>query len=315
MAGRKWSQEDSDFVKDNFGVLSTKEISEQIGRTKRSVIHQYDNLGLKKDDLLLKEGDKVERLFIKQIVVEHKYGQNYRYAICECDCGNEVKTKLTNLKQKHTQSCGCLRNELAGERTAKRNYKHGEGSLDNRLFRIWCGIKDRCSNPNCVGYKNYGGRGIKICDQWLDYINFRDWALDNGYNDRLSIDRINNDGNYENDNCRWVDSQTQNNNKRTNIPITAFGETKTLAQWVRDPRCKVKNYDTIYYRLSAGYTSEEAFTSTERINGIYIEAFGERKHVSGWLKDDRCYVKNAVTLCCRIGMGYTPQEAMAKHWK
>ena len=111
----------------------------------------------------------------------------------------------------------------------KGNLKHGYGNYGNRLYKTWRDIKERCGNPNI---KNYGGRGIKVCPEWEnDFLVFREWALNNGYSDDLTIDRIDVNGNYEPSNCRWATNKAQANNRRSNILITYNGETHTISEW------------------------------------------------------------------------------------
>jgi hypothetical protein len=118
----------------------------------------------------------------------------------------------------------------------------------------------RCNNPNAGSYDNYGGRGITVCREWLDYEEFRAWALANGYADDLSIDRINNDGNYEADNCRWATDGTQRRNSRRTHLLTAFGETKCCQDWAADRRCTV-SYTGLMKRLRLGWEAEAAIGS------------------------------------------------------
>lgn len=131
--------------------------------------------------------------------------------ICKCDCGKTIQVTADNLQRGKTKSCGCLKKEV--EKSGNNSRKHGMSG--SRLYIIWCDMKQRCFNSNQKGYKDYGGRGITICDEWKDsFEEFRDWALSHGYSDELTIDRINNDGNYEPDNCRWATMAEQNQNKR-----------------------------------------------------------------------------------------------------
>lgn len=121
---------------------------------------------------------------------------------------------------------------------------------------MWCAIKARCLNENTVAYKDYGARGITICDDWENsYESFRDWALDNGYQEKLSIDRIDNNKGYFPDNCRWVDAKTQANNRRSNRVYEIDGETHNLTEWANLYGIKPK---TLFTRVYAGMNIEDA---------------------------------------------------------
>ena len=157
-----------------------------------------------------------------------------------------------NLVRNLSQSCGCLKKEAAAR------IKASHGGAKTRLYNIWCAMKRRCKNQ---GNHNYGGRGITVCDEWRDnFESFRDWALSNGYRDDLSIDRVDNDGNYEAINCRWATHTEQTNNSRKNVLITAHGETHTMAEWSRRTRLS----QTMIQRrhTTEGKVSEETLAPT-----------------------------------------------------
>ena len=131
---------------------------------------------------------------------------------CQCDCGSSSIARASDLRRGQTKSCGCLR----AIKMRAMTYKHG--GKGTRLYRIWKSMRTRCNNPNSPSYKNHGARGITVCEEWQhSFEAFRDWALANGYHDCLTIDRVDNDGNYEPSNCWWATYKEQNINKRPRI--------------------------------------------------------------------------------------------------
>ena len=175
--------------------------------------------------------------------------------LCRCDCGNEITATPSHLKSGHTKSCGCFRSSVLAAQGHK-NIKHGMKRTP--LYKTWGSIKTRCLNPNTPAYPNYGGRGITICDDWKDSFEaFYEWAIASGYQEDLSIDRIDVNGPYSPDNCRWVTIDVQANNKRTNRVVTFNGEAKTLQQWADETGILPS---TIRERLSRGWSAEKALT-------------------------------------------------------
>lgn len=171
--------------------------------------------------------------------------------LCKCDCGKESIVFSSNLLKGHTKSCGCLKKESKG------NLKHGFSAT--KLGYIYCNIKNRCFNVKCKEYKFYGGRGIKLCSEWLkDAKKFYEWATNNGYKEGLTIDRIDVNGNYEPNNCRWISRKEQNKNRRTNILITYNNETYILNDWSkrtgidsRTIKSRIKKFgicDKVFYK-------------------------------------------------------------------
>lgn len=147
--------------------------------------------------------------------------------LCRCDCGNTSVVVGSRLRSGRIKSCGCWRIECVSEA----NTKHGacKGGKRLRLYRIWEGMVVRCVNSKSKDFNNYGGRGIKVCGEWKEYEPFRDWALTNGYTDNMEIDRINTDGDYTPENCRWVDDYGNADNRRN----TRFWHGVALAEICR----------------------------------------------------------------------------------
>lgn len=145
--------------------------------------------------------------------------------LCQCDCGNMLEVRAYNLKSGGSQSCGCLQRE----RAANRARTHGQ--TGSRLYVVWQHIIGRCNRKNDKAFKWYGGRGIRICDEWLDFQVFHDWAVSNGYNDDLTIDRIDVNGNYCPENCRWISIEDQQRNKTNNVFVEHDGQVKTVGEW------------------------------------------------------------------------------------
>lgn len=148
--------------------------------------------------------------------------------LCECQCGNTRVVRGTSLTSGHTKSCGCLHDEASAVRISEQNKKHGKRKT--RLYSIWSDMKKRCNNEKHWAFSNYGGRGITVCKEWQEFLPFYEWAMRNDYRENLTIDRIDNDGNYEPGNCRWVTRKVQGNNKSNNIVCVYNGKKYTITQ-------------------------------------------------------------------------------------
>lgn len=171
---------------------------------------------------------------------------------CRCECGRECVIDFTALRTGQTKSCGCLKSERFG---------HGRtthGLSRTPLYRVWCGMRERCANSAHTVYRYYGARGITVCPEWnSDYPAFYAWATANGYREGLEIDRIDGDGNYAPDNCRWVTRVANIENRSVTRWIEAFGERKTASQWTQDARCSV-SAPLIRGRIADGWDHESA---------------------------------------------------------
>lgn len=192
--------------------------------------------------------------------------------ICKCDCGRETLAKPTFLFNGEKQTCGneeCVYHRYLVYEKPKETAKHN--GCGTRLYSIWKGMKYRCYYETSDSYKNYGGRGIKICDEWrTDFSAFRDWAMSHGYTDNLSIDRIDNDGDYEPNNCRWVTMKEQARNKRPYLfserhkksLIEIDGVEKSKMEWCK---CRGINYESVRRTAKAeNLTFKEAMDYVEK---------------------------------------------------
>lgn len=168
-------------------------------------------------------GKKYNRLTAIRPNGKNKHG-NIKW-LCLCDCGNYTTVLGTHLRNGTTKSCGCLLKEY-NEQFRADNPKKGYP-----LYAVWGSMLRRCENPRDAAYKNYGSRGIKVCDEWHEFEAFEKWAIDTGYVRGLDLDRTDNGGNYCPENCRWVTRKTNNNNKRNNVIMEYQGKSMTLSQW------------------------------------------------------------------------------------
>lgn len=173
--------------------------------------------------------------------------------LCQCECGNQKEVNGSKLRGGKTKSCGCLKKDMSFDE------KYGfvrktHGMSNTRIYRIYNKMKLRCYSKTNSAYKDYGGRGITVCQEWLDdFMNFYNWSMENGYSDDLSIDRINNDKGYSPENCRWATKKKQANNTRSTVFLTYKGETKPASEWSKITGIR---QDTLTMRKRNGWSDD-----------------------------------------------------------
>ena len=212
---------------------------------------------------------------------------------CKCDCGNEIIVRKDSLLSGHAKSCGCY---------LKERYKDGHskthGKSKTSLYHKWASMKSRCYSKSCQSYNLYGGRGIKVCDEWLGkngFENFSLWAYSNGYDEyktrsEQSIDRIDVDGNYEPSNCRWVNCEVQNYNKRDTVRIRIDGEEKTLKDIEKEYGIPISTLRSRWRKFNEGKYSLEDLLTKGKINKlppntVLININGKVQSLSKWEKE------------------------------
>lgn len=153
-------------------------------------------------------------------------GRNRAVCVCRCDCGNELAMEAYGLKNGHSTKC----QQCSNQEKANKKPRLTHGGSNTRLHTIWTNMRRRCQSPNDACYPDYGGRGISVCSEWADFATFRTWALGNGYEAHLTIDRRDNNGNYEPSNCHWIGRKAQNRNRRDNIRYEWRGKQMLLSE-------------------------------------------------------------------------------------
>ncbi len=190
--------------------------------------------------------------------------------VCRCDCGTIREVDGTALRSGKSLSCGCYHSD----RVKEVHTTHGATKVGarERLYPVWHNMMDRCYKPEASSYHSYGARGIVVCDEWHDYERFKEWAFSSGYDPnaeafKCMLDRIDNNGDYSPDNCRWVDSKTQNNNRRTCRYITWKGETHSVTEW--NERLNLPK-GLLIQRLNYGWSMDRAATEPPRVTARKI---------------------------------------------
>lgn len=200
--------------------------------------------------------DLTNRRFERLIVLVRVDGPR-TYWLCKCDCGNEKRVRAAHLVSGLIRSCGCLSSELSSARAPQLQISNTKTGLSkSQTYSVWANMKGRCTNPQHQYFKYYGGRGIKVCERWHQFEHF---LADMGLKPPgMTIDRINNDGDYEPGNCRWVTRTVQQNNRRVNRVIEHDGKSMTLTEWAR---ANGIHRNTLEQRLAKGIPLNEAIVA------------------------------------------------------
>ena len=200
--------------------------------------------------------DFSNKRFGRLIVIKRVDNNKFKQVqwLCKCDCGNEKIITANALRSGNTKSCGCLKKEQDYINIAQKTHNMS----NTRLYNIWRGMKNRCNSSTGKRHKFYHDKGIKVCEEWKNSFQiFYDWAINNGYNDNLSIDRIDNDKGYYPNNCRWTNSIQQNNNQSNNIRLLYKGKEYSIKELAEQNNIKRA---TLYERIKRGWAIEKAIT-------------------------------------------------------
>jgi hypothetical protein len=218
--------------------------------------------------------EKYNKLTVKGIINKVINNKEVKYAICDCECGNKNVEKIyTEIKRGKIKSCGCLQKEHR-KKISDSLYSTKHNMTNSRIYNIHKDMKQRCYNKNAMEYENYGGRGIAICEEWLNkksgFMNFYNWIINNGYQDDLTIDRIDVNGNYEPSNCRWITIEEQQNNKQNTIYVFYNNTNIALPVLLKELK-REKDYGEILYRLKHKNMTIDDALNDKVIKGKKIE--------------------------------------------
>lgn len=275
---KRWGSDEDQFLRENYDKMQYKEIAEILGRKEQAVKNRCSKLKLRKLPRReeIRVGDRFGRLLVIEIVkVPNRTYLETKFK-CECDCQKDKSEEdkeyrivcASNLRSGETVSCGCYMRENNG----KHSTTHGLCKEYGRILQCLKNMHERCYNEKCIAYSDYGERDIGICDEWNIFKNgdqakknFVEWALNNGYADDLTIDKIDNFKWYSPTNAQWLDRQGQANNTRRNKKVKIFGEEKTIRNWIKDERCVVTDYRVLYNRIfDLEWEPERAITTPEK---------------------------------------------------
>ena len=204
-------------------------------------------------------GTKIGKL--KIIGVSHNPNSGLTFAQCKCDCGNVVDVLPYQLFRNDRKSCGCLKrnNKMLANNDSTSSGNYQDGQAMHPLYGLWKMMLSRCEDPKANHYDRYGGRGIKVCDEWHDFWEFAKWSNSvGGRPEGYTLDRIDNDGNYEPSNCRWANWKTQTSNKSSNRFIVYNGKSQTIQQWSLELGI---NRQTLTNRINRGWSIERAINT------------------------------------------------------
>lgn len=270
---------------------------------------QEDNFEIKKMSII-KYDWKSGQIFGELMLTGKSFTGDHGHRRVEaiCSCGVIKFFVVYKLRNGSTKSCGCKKDISIGVKNTKHGFtKNGEA---HPIYTSYSEMIRRCTDENRESYVNYGGRGVTVCDEWFNSFEaFKDWALGNGWEEGLTLDRFpnNENGIYEPSNCRWATDLMQARNTRSNVILQALGESKCISEWAEDSRCAV-DAGTLYARInSKKWEHEKAILTPPK--SMKIHAFGESKSIGKWLLDERCNI-GAHGLRDRLLSGWDAEKAI-----